>query len=386
MRIAITGATGFVGGRLAERLALDGDHEALAIVRRFTGPGLARLARLAVPMSQAELTDRDGLEQALTGCDAVVHCAYGTSGTPEERHDTTVRGTATVLSAAQAAGVERVVHLSSTVVHGLPLEGTITESSPLADAATPYDRMKRAAEDEVWAFHSEHGFPIVVLRPPLIYGPHGRRWTERIVREIQQGAVLVDGGEGAANFLHVDNLVDAILLAAMGEVGAGEAFLLVDDHPATWRDVYEGYAALLSGAPPLRALSRAEVERLRRQAEPGLLRASTVLPLKLAPVLAKQAVASRETRKELRKVPWVDWMATATRGLRQKREGSAPPQSDGTGAPDYPLPDPGLTDLMTCRGRYSADRARSRLGWEPRVSFDQALAILGEWLEYQRLT
>jgi len=393
MRIAITGATGFVGGRLAERLVLQGHDEVVGVVRRFTGPGLARLARLAVPMVQADLTNHSGLEQAFEGCDAVVHCAYGTSGTPEERYTTTVQGTAAVLEVAERVGAKRVVHLSSTVVHGVPREGTIDESTPLADPASPYDQMKMAAEDEVWEFHSKCGYPVVVLRPPLIYGPHGRRWTERIVREILQGAILVDGGEGTANFLHVDNLVDAILIAARTDAGDGKAFLLVDDEPSTWRQVYEGYASVLPGAPPLRSMSRDEVEKLRRQIEPGALRASTILPVTLAPRLARESVASQDVRTELKKIPWVRWAAAATRGSRQRAEaaktaaaGAAENGNSLTKHVDYVLPDQDLVSLMSCRGRYSPEFARRTLGWEPSLSFSQALGPLADWLTYQRLT
>lgn len=392
MRVAITGATGFVGGRLAERLVLEGEHEVVGLVRRFSGPGLARLARLAVPMVQADLTDRAAVGRALEGCDAVVHCAYGTSGSPEERYETTVEGTSVVLDAAHAAGAQRVVHLSSTVVHGLPVEGKIDESAPLADPATPYDRMKVAAEDRVWSFHRERGFPVVVLRPPLIYGPHGRRWTERIVREIQQGAILVDGGSGAANFLHVDNLVDAILLAARTGRGDGRAFLLVDDAPSTWRDVYEGYASLLPDAPPLLPLSGDDVEKRRRELEPGMLKASTVLPLKLAPRLARQSIASDDLRDELKKVPWMRWAAAATRSTRQRAEAararavSQVANGDRSKeSADYVLPDKDFVELMSCAGRYSSSRARDALGWAPSVSFDEALASLAPWLAYQRL-
>ena len=97
-----------------------------------------------------------------------------------------------------------------------PREGTIDEESPLATPTTPYDLMKREAEDVVWSFHSEAGLPVVVLRPPLIFGPGGRRWTVAILREILSGATMIDGGRGKANFLHVDNLVDAIL-ASIGD-------------------------------------------------------------------------------------------------------------------------------------------------------------------------
>jgi nucleoside-diphosphate-sugar epimerase len=399
MRIAITGATGFVGCRLAERIVLDGRHEAVGVVRRYSGPGLARLARLPVRLAPADLRDERALRAAFDGCDAVVHCAYGTAGPPEERYRVTVEGTAAVLRAATEAGTRKLVHLSSWVVHGPPASGTIDESTPLARPRENYDRMKVDAERVVWEHHRTTGFPVVVLRPPLIYGPHGRGFTVRILEQIRSGAALVDGGAGTANFLYVDNLADLILAVLETDAGDGRAFVAVDPAPATWRDVYEGYHGILPGAPPLASLSRPEALRALRRANPGALYRSVVLPFRLAPQLAAGALSAREVRRKLRSVPWVEAAARlapermaarlkpggGTDG-RAAPEGAGGKSAGGGRAGDLPVGlDRRFLDLLCTTARCDASAAEAAYGHRPRVTFEAALEKIAAWARYQRI-
>ena len=98
--ILITGATGFVGNRLAERLALGTDYNVTAMVHRFSGPGLARLARLPINLIQADLLDEASLLKAVENCHIIVHLAYGTSGDETVKRQITVSGTENILKAA----------------------------------------------------------------------------------------------------------------------------------------------------------------------------------------------------------------------------------------------------------------------------------------------
>lgn len=387
MRIAITGATGFVGARLAERIVLDGQHDAVALIRRFSGPGLARLARLPVRLATADLSDETALRSALADCDAVVHCAYGTSGTPEERFRTTVEGTGTLLRAAAAAGARKLVHLSSTAVHGIPADGTIDETTPFAEPRTNYDRMKQAAEGVVAEWHRTTGFPVVVIRPPLIYGPFGRRWTVRILEEIREGATLVEAGVGAANLVYVDNLVDLILAAVESDRGDGGTFVTVDPEPATWAQVYEGYRSLLPGAPPLATITRDEALRALKRANPGVGYRSLVLPWRLAPGLAAAALSSREMRKKVRQVPWVDAAGRHLPDRLKARLGGPAVGGREARAPGG-LPaglDRDVLDLLCSRARCDGSLAARTYGHRPRVAFAEALERIGAWARYQGL-
>ncbi len=388
--VGITGATGFVGCRLAERLVLAKEYDVVAAIRRFSGPGLARLARLPVKMVQADLLDRVALRDAFAGCDVVVHCAYGKSGSEEERFRTTVEGTENVLSVAAEGRAQRVVHLSSAVVHREDGSSQlIDESTPFAKSRDPYVSMKVEAENALWQFSDARGFPVVVFRPPLIYGPYGRRWTVKVVQEVLAGAVLVDGGRGAANLVYVDNLIDTVMLAIESNAGDGEAFLVVDDAELTWRDVYQAYLDVAEGSPALRSLSRREIEAIRKKREPGFLRGSVIVPLSVLPKLAKDSVSSVELRKELRKIPWLPAVKAVLPGsvlsrLKGENGGDAA-RSDLSPKHSRNIPDPGTIKLMTSLTRFDNSKVKRMLGYRQRIDFLEGMEHTAEWLRYQEL-
>ena len=199
---------------------------------------------------------------------------------------------------------------------------------------------------------------------------------------------MIDGGRGKANFLHVDNLVDAILASLSPGAGDGQAFVLVDEEPSTWREVFEGYHGVLRSAPPLRDLSVAEIRRLRKEQQPGLLKGSFVLPLQLLPDLGREAVASPAMRERLKQVHWVRGLAVATRPLRAvsaNQKGTAAGRPVRADEPAYTLPDEATIEFRTLEGRYSAVRARDMLGFASTTTWTEALRRLEKWVEYQHI-
>ena len=119
-RILVTGASGFIGGRVVEKLVRDRGARVRALVRDVAGA--ARIARFPVELVRGDVTDPPSVRAAASGCQAIIHCAYGNRGSATERHAVNVAGTRNVLDAAVAAQVDRVVHLSTLVVYGLTPE------------------------------------------------------------------------------------------------------------------------------------------------------------------------------------------------------------------------------------------------------------------------
>ena len=140
----------------------------------------------------------------------------------------------------------------------------IDESAPLNPGKEIYRSSKAQAEKLALQFYKDHGLPVVIFRPPIIYGPYGAYWTARILKEIQTGAILVNGGTGSANLIYVDNLVDAVLLAMENDAADGEIFNVVDDDNMTWGQVYEAYADMIDTHPPLQRMSVKEIEDMRK--------------------------------------------------------------------------------------------------------------------------
>ena len=160
--ILITGATGFLGNRLAERLALGTDYSVTAMVHKFSGPGLARLARLPINLIQADLLNEESLSKAAENCHIIVHLAYGTAGDEAVKREITVSGTENILKVALKKKVRKVIHFSTAAVHGLNPKGSvIDESAPFNPGEEIYRSSKAQAEKLVWHFHKEHGLPVL---------------------------------------------------------------------------------------------------------------------------------------------------------------------------------------------------------------------------------
>lgn len=390
-KILVTGAAGFIGTRLIERLSMGTSYEPRAMVRQFSGSGVARLARLPVQFVLGDMLDPAALAKAAEGCDAIVHCAYGSSGNQHLRRQVTVTGTENLLRAAVQAKVRKVVYLSSAVVHGRnPRISPVDESTPYETAGYAYDLAKIEAEQQVWQCHQQQGLPVAVLRPALVYGPYDRRWVERTIQEIRAGAVLVNDGQGTANLLYIDNLVDAILLAIAKNAADGEAFILVDDEYVTWRDFYQGYAELLADHPPLRSLSLTEIELLRKASQPGRLKSWVISPLQIGSEMVRYSLKSPEVRERMRDIPWAKTAAKLIPGQVKERmkgsssNGAAPDIQPGQPGP-VRLPSQEMAELYAAQARFSSEKIKKMLGYTQRVSFVEATTLIRAWLEYHRL-
>ncbi|MGW2962946.1 NAD-dependent epimerase/dehydratase family protein [Streptomyces sp. NPDC001220] len=238
-RIAVTGASGFIGGRVVERLVLGTGAEVRALVR-----GYGRVARLSVlPQDRlvfrtVDLDSPQSLSKALHGCDLVVHCAFGSQGEVADRWRTTVDGTAQLLAAAKLAGVERLVHISTVDVYDTAGLTRFDETAP-ALAEDPddreYEQQKTAAERLVLAAHGD-GPDIVVLQPGVVYGPWGGQWTTaQLTRPAAEFEELpVAGAGGACNAVYVDDVADAVLAALAEPAAAGRKFLLNGPDEPDW--------------------------------------------------------------------------------------------------------------------------------------------------------
>jgi len=385
--ILITGATGFVGTRLAERLILSGHAHIKALVHRLSSPGLARLARLPVELIHGDVLDLSSLLKATENCDVIVHCAYG-------GRRVTVKGTENVLKAAMENKVSKIIHFSTSVVHGRnPGTNLADESSPFKNDGDVYNKSKIEAEKIVWRYHQKYGLPVVVFRPTCIYGPYGRMWTIRPIEEIKTGAItLVNGGKGAANIVYIDNLIDAIFLAIEKEDAIGEAFIINDDEHLTWADFYQAYANMFSKHPPLREASLHWIDSINKMKGRNTLRKSILFPLDIS----KAIVRSPEVLEEVKKVAWLRFIAgklperikdKAKEWIKVNKEinSSSKEELEGPASESSQIPSKDLIKLYVSNTRFSNTKLKQVLGWEQRIKFEDAMKLTREWLKYQRL-
>jgi nucleoside-diphosphate-sugar epimerase len=243
-RILITGVSGFIGGHVAKRLVTE---------KRGTVRGLARnpakaqdLVRLGVEVVAGDLRDPASLERAVQGCSVVINAAAQVASVPERRTfvESNVVGTENLLRASSGAGAHRFVHLSSVAVFGLAACGEVNDQSPVNHSGDPYCDTKLDSEEIVLRYHREGRISVTVLRPSVVYGPGSTHWTVIPLKRIKKGKMFIfDGDRASLNYVYIDNLVDAILLAAEDDRALGEAFI-VNDGATTWRRYFDAYARM----------------------------------------------------------------------------------------------------------------------------------------------
>jgi nucleoside-diphosphate-sugar epimerase len=243
----ITGATGFIGGRLAERLVAEARVPVRALVR--TPEKGQWLADLGVEIVSGDITNPTSLQQAMAGCQLVFHAAGWVSeqGSKAEVWAVNVKGTQNVVEAALAAGVERLIHLSSCAVYGSLQQYNIGEDTPPRMTGNLYSDSKVAAEEIVFRACREQGLPVVVARASQVYGPRSYQFAIRPVEVIKAGKmILVDRGQHLCKPVYIDNLIDGLVLCAEVEAAVGQAINLTDGIPIPWHDFFGAYGRMLN--------------------------------------------------------------------------------------------------------------------------------------------
>lgn len=215
---AISGGAGFLGLHLARRLIGDG-HEVRSLdLIRLDEPGLD------VHELRGDIRDDAACRELVEGARVLVHAAAALPirGSREEIRSVNVDGTLTLLSAAAEAGVKRVVFVSSTAVYGVPDKHPIDEDDPL-DGVGHYGESKIAAEEVCRAF-MRRGLNCVVVRPKTFIGPERLGVFEILFDWIRGGRRIYVLGDGSNRYqlLAVEDLVEAIVLAAKKRAAAGE--------------------------------------------------------------------------------------------------------------------------------------------------------------------
>lgn len=242
----ITGASGFLGGRLAQILCERGEE--VSILAR-PGSDLRHLANLKFKTICGDLSDPLLLADAVCNASYIFHCAAcSTDWAPMSTYvSANVTGTANLLRAAgQAVGLKRFLHISTTDIYGYP-KVPASEVEPFVDAGLPYNQTKGHGERLVWEAHQQHGLPITIVRPATIFGPRGKDFTQEVATMLRlRMMATIDGGTAFGGFTYVDNVVVAMLSAASGANCMGRAYNISDGTGASWLDYLRLFARQLN--------------------------------------------------------------------------------------------------------------------------------------------
>ena len=241
-RVLVTGASGFIGGRLVETLVNRG------ITVRVTTSDLRHcehIAHLPIQIVKAGLGDHDALSDAVAGCSVVFHAAYRFGGDIEQQK-VNIDGTRVLAEAFGRNGGRRFVHVSSMCAYGDPRDEDLTEDTPLRPSADPYSETKRQIDLLLLEMHRSRGFPVTIIQPTIVYGPRGTFWTTEPLQQVRSMRIaLPAGGLGLCNAVYVDDVVSALTLAAERDAAVGEAFLISGSAPVTWREFYAAFEKML---------------------------------------------------------------------------------------------------------------------------------------------
>jgi nucleoside-diphosphate-sugar epimerase len=217
---AISGGAGFLGLHLARRLLADGHRVRTLDVAPLDEPDLER----EVEELRGDVRDPHRVRELVSGSDVLVHAAAALPirGAGEEIRSVNVDGTATVSAAALEAGVPRAVLISTTAVYGIPKVHPIAEDAPLHGVGH-YGRSKIEAEEVARAFE-RRGLATTIIRPKTFIGPERLGVFEILFDWIREGRRIYVLGDGANRYqlLAVEDLVDAVVLAAETGAAAGE--------------------------------------------------------------------------------------------------------------------------------------------------------------------
>lgn len=258
MRLLVAGAPGWLADAFLESVARGGVRgvERVRCMFHASMMGQAGAYRdrfkamsLDVEVVAGDLTDRASLERASRDVDLVVHgAAIMHPKHPRDYYVVNTRGARDFAEAAAAAGVRRFVFLSSNAAGGRSETGSLMRESEPAKPMSPYGLSKRLAEE--WVMNAPGSMERVVLRPCMFYGPPVPPRHVDVYKRIQTSFMpLVGGGDYARSLVYIDNLVQAVTLALTHPAAASQTYYVADAQPYTTRKVVDAMARALGVKP-----------------------------------------------------------------------------------------------------------------------------------------
>ena len=246
MKALVTGASGFIGSHIAERLVAQGD-DVRALVRPSSDT--AFLQGIGVELVTGDVTDPQSLVPAMGGVDIVYHAAaMVTDWAPWRAFErVSVGGTRNVLAAAAGAGVHRVLHVSTDGVYALSaFKGVVTEEAPLEKRfgwLDYYRRSKVAAERIAAQYGDEGKLKVTIVRPGLVFGERDRAMFPGIVTFLKSGSsAYLGSGKNQLPYVYVGDVAEACILSATNDAAQGRTYNVVSHEPVTQEEVYHAIA------------------------------------------------------------------------------------------------------------------------------------------------
>lgn len=271
-RILVTGADGFIGSHLTEELVRLGHNvRAFVCYNSFNSWGwldhCASDIKQQLDIFSGDIRDPFGVQQAMNGCDAVLHLA-ALIAIPYSYHfpasyvETNVSGTLNVLQAARQLGVSKVIHTSTSEVYGTAKYVPITEDHPL-QGQSPYSATKIAADQLAFAFYNSFDLPVTIIRPFNTYGPRqsARAVIPTVITQIASGKRDLKLGalHPTRDFNYVKDTVRGFIAALRTEQIAGEVINIGSNYEVSIGDTVR----IIADAMGVKVSIETDSDRLR---------------------------------------------------------------------------------------------------------------------------
>ena len=351
-KVFITGATGFIGGRIAERLWIDHGIKSKCLVRCFSNA--ARLGRLPVEMIHGDILNTSTIEKAVQDCDIIFHCAYGKTNDPVVNSQINEQGTKHLAEIALKSKTKRFLYLSSVAVYGRHPPERVSEKTPTKLSEDEYGNSKIRTERICRDFFL-NGLPVVIIRPTVVFGPFSPIWTIGVIQRVLLGGwEKVEGVDGICNALYIDDLVDSLLLSTRLDKAIGEIFIISGADTLTWDEFFEAHSEI-SGMPMPKRISG--TQKILKCYLSAILRTGLNAARKFAdPSIMDLYQRMKDSHPDMTRT-----FDTLMRGGIKKDE----------------------IEKFSWRTIYSIDKASRILGYSPRT-FAEGMGVTAEWLRHHQ--
>lgn len=237
-KVLVTGASGFIGRRLVQKLSNLPEFEVVAILRDSSKRKLFQEPDIKVAI--ASLSDDKKIKEVVRQCSMVVNLAY------DFKSKDNLLNFNKLVDVCLGSDVDKFVHISSAVVYDQWGLTDISERSSCDLPGSEYKNTKVAMEKKLNSLAQSRLLNSIIIQPTIVYGPNSWLWTDHVMEKLVTGVqVLPKKVDGVCNAVYVDDVADSIIAALKSKDCEGEKFLISGKGKTTWRTFFESYNALL---------------------------------------------------------------------------------------------------------------------------------------------